>query len=224
MKQIYGFGAIQMVPCQNGIVFVSMQDEHDGKATIVYRMFDCENSTVSAVTRSVFLLNKFGNHFEKFEGNPREFISCKTAILPNSRILVIGSDKKAVIIGSNGEEEWTGEMTFKGNSPSSIAAKDNFVWAAYSNPAAIIRYSVGKGLRQELRIGSGEDLPSGLESIWPDENEKLTVCAVGENKIIKIDPKTYAVSDYHKFSEPVHDYIKINSNEIVLTEKGIFRL
>lgn len=84
MKQIYGYGALQMLPCQNGVVFVAVQEEHDGKATIVYRMFDCENSTVSAVTRSVFLLSKFGNLFQKFDGSPRDFLPCKTALLPGS--------------------------------------------------------------------------------------------------------------------------------------------
>lgn len=67
MKQIYEQGTLQMVRSQNNLVFVAKQDEHEGKTSIVYRMYDCGTGAVSPVTRSVFLLAKFGNIFEQFE-------------------------------------------------------------------------------------------------------------------------------------------------------------
>ncbi len=89
MKQIYEQGTLQMVRSQNNLVFVAKQDEHEGKTSIVYRMYDCGTGAVSPVTRSVFLLAKFGNIFEQFENDPNEFISCKAVILPDFRTLIV---------------------------------------------------------------------------------------------------------------------------------------
>ena len=79
-------------------------------------------------------------------------------------------------------------------------------------------------LRRTLRIGGENDLPGGLAGIYAGEENRLRVCATDQNKIIEIDTENFTVADYLRFKEPVKDYEKINSNEFVLTDKGIFKL
>lgn len=224
MKQIYGQGTLQMVRNQNSLVFVAKQDEYDGKTSVVYRMYDCSSGAVSPVTRSVFLLGKFGNIFEKFESDPNEFISCRAVILSDFRALIVLKDGSASIYGKDGSIEWSGHMLYKDQAPSGLAIFGNTVWATYKNPSAVIAYSVEHHLRRTLRIGGENDLPGGLSGIYAGEENRLRVCATDQNKIIEIDTENFTVADYLRFKEPVKDYEKINSNEFVLTDKGIFKL
>ena len=53
---------------------------------------------------------------------------------------------------------------------------------------------------------------------------KVLFCAPDEHKIMQLDPVTFQVEEYHKFDQPVHQYIKYHANEIVLLDSGIFKL
>ena len=224
MKQIYEQGTLQMVRSQNNLVFVAKQDEHEGKTSIVYRMYDCGTGAVSPVTRSVFLLAKFGNIFEQFENDPNEFISCKAVVLPDFRTLIVLKNGSAVIYGKDGKIEWSGHALYKDQAPSALAVSGNTVWAAYKNPSAVIAYSAEHNLRRTLRIGGDGDLPTGLCGLYVCDDGALRVCAADEKKIIEVDTERFTFKNYMSFTDPVTDYEKINSNEFVLTEKGIFRL
>lgn len=224
MKQIYDQGTLQMVRSQNNLVFVAKQDEYETKTSIVYRMYDCGSGAVSPVTRSVFLLGKFGNIFERFESDPNEFISCKAVILPDFRALIVLKDGNASIYGRDGKIEWSGTMLYKDQAPTALAISDNTVWATYKNPSAVIAYSVEHHLRRTLRIGGEGDLPTGLAGIYACDDKNLRVCATDEKSIVDVDTEHFTVKKYMSFTDPVLDYKKINSSEFVLTEKGIFRL
>ena len=224
MKQIYEQGTLQMVKNQNSLVFVAKQDEYDGKTSVVYRIFDCSVGEVSPVTRSVFLLAKFGNIFERFESDPNEFISCRAVILSDFRALIVLKDGSASIYGRDGDIRWSGHMHYKNQAPSALAVSGDTVWATYKDPSAVIAYSTEHHLRRTLRIGGEGDLPGGLAGIYADQHNKLRVCATEQNKIIEIDTENYTFTDYLRFKEPVKDYQKIGANEFVLTDKGIFKL
>ena len=82
-------------------------------------------------------------------------------------------------------------------------------------------------MREELRVGGSKndsafDKPEGL---WVnEETEKLLICNAGNNKILELDIKNYTVYEYAEFDEPVHEYINIKSNEMVLLNSGVYKL
>ena len=80
VKQIYSNDAFQLLPCQNGFIFV-VKEERDEKAVISYKMLDFERMTLSPVARNVYLLTKFGSHFEAFDSGPEDFLPYRTLFL-----------------------------------------------------------------------------------------------------------------------------------------------
>ena len=62
MKQIYEQGTLQMVRSENNLVFVAKQDEHEGKTSIVYRMYDCGTERFLRL-REVFSARKIRKYF-----------------------------------------------------------------------------------------------------------------------------------------------------------------
>lgn len=222
MKQIFGTEALQMLPCQNGFVFVIKQEEYDGKAVIAYKMLDFEHMNMTAVTRSVYLLAKFGNCFEQFEDNPEQFLSLRSVTLPDHRLLVTDAAGNTVAYTAEGNICWQGSLAYEGAAPDSMAAAENCFWASYPEKGAVIRYGV-QSLRPELRIGGGNSslpTPEGLFFY----HEQLLICCKDEKAILQLNPQTFAVEEYHSFAEPVHRYFKYHANEIVLLDSGIYKL
>ena len=158
MKQVTGADALQLLPCQNGFIFVTKQEEHEDKAVIAYKMLDFERMTLSPVTRSVYLLAKFGSHFERFEDNPEDFLSMQTLFLPDRRLLVLRPDGNAQLLEPDGRVAWEARLTFENSLPYGLALAETGFWVSFPNAGALVRYSL-RHLRPDLRIGGDGNLP-----------------------------------------------------------------
>ncbi len=221
MKQIFNTDVLQVQPCQTGFIFVQKQEEEE-KAVVTYKMLDFERSSFNPVTRNVYLLAKFGNRFEQFEENPEEFLNMKTLFFPERYVMVCDAQGLASLYTGDGVLRYQRSLDFDGEVPYDFVLGDNCFWASYPENGAVIRYSL-HNLRRELRIGGGASrLPSPKGLYY--QHEKLLFCSPAEKQVFEMDPVTFELASYHSFDEPVHNYYKYHSHEIVVLDSGIYKL
>ena len=183
---------------------------------------DFQKGAIEPITRGTYLVTKFGNCYQHFEDSPEEYVTCKTAFLPDGRIFVLHNNGKSSIYDSNGSPVWEGEMHYKGFPAQNIAVDRRYLWASFSEEGAIKRYNL-RTMHEELRIGGRESTFVNPQGLWID-GDFLLVCCARSHKIQIVNLKTYTVEDFHTFEEPVWQYIKVNSHEFVLLDSGVYKI
>ncbi len=222
MKQIFGSEVMQIQPCQNGFLFVIKQEERDEKALISYKMMDFERMTIAPVTRNVYLLEKFGSQFERYEQNPEDFLQLRSVILPDRRLLTVDGKGVATVYGGDGYKQFQGDLTYCDCAPDHLVLGDGCIYASYPDAGAVIRYSAST-LRQEMRIGGGEQPMPSPEGLYY-QNGQLLICMPTIQKMMELNFETFELEEYETFEEPIHRYFKYNSNEVVLLDSGAYKL
>lgn len=226
MKSIYGEGALSLLPLENGFLIVTKEDENTDMISVGYKLVDFSNYTMSPVPKSIYQQAKFGENYKAFELQVGNYVTCKTVVLPNGNVFSVNTDGEAKVMDSNGYVEWQGTIKYNDRAPADIALHNNNIWASYPHSNALLRFNL-RTMREELRVGGSKndsafDKPEGL---WVnEETEKLLICNAGNNKILELDIKNYTVYEYAEFDEPVHEYINIKSNEMVLLNSGVYKL
>ena len=232
MKKIYGEGAISLIPCSRGFIFTAQQDElpdkmeeqkTEGKTVIAYKQHSFDDGTNSLVTRSVFLMSKFGANFEFYFRTLGDYLNCKAIPLENGNMLIAAHDGTAAVFSRNNVEKWSGSLKHKGFAPADIVTQGDFLWCSYPENNAIIKYNINS-MQQTFRVGGsasgGIIEPYGL---WLNDN-RLVITSSANGMIRSLNLDTFYLDDLWEVSEPAFQYIKVDSNEVVLTKSGIYRL
>lgn len=223
MKKIFNENAIHMLPLPKGFIIASKQNEYNDKIIVAYKMVSFEDGSITSITRNVYQLAKFGNNFKSFEIQLKDYLNCRTVLLPDRRLFAVYPDGNATIFDTEARVEWQGTLIYKNHGPADIALHGHTLWASFPESNALIRFNL-RTMREELRIGGSSDSAfSSPEGLWVN-GDSLLVCNPGSNKIGEVNLKTYTVYEYAEFDEPVHQYIKVNSNEMVLLDSGVYKL
>lgn len=221
MKKLYGKGALQLIPTGNGVIFIALQGMVEEKTVVSYKMFSYNDNKTSLITRSVYLLAKFGNNFQFFEKNLEDYINCKTAFLPDHKILISYPSGKSYIFDNECNLKWEGYLTYKDHGPADIAVSQKSFWCSFPEGGAIIRYSLNT-MREEIRVGGGSSVafmePEGLFLV----DDSLYIASSASNTIKVLNTASYIVEDYLTLEEPIHQYLVINKNEVFLTSSGLY--
>lgn len=221
MKRICDTQILQVQPCQTGFIFVEKGKEEE-KTVISYKMLDFERTSFNPVTRNVYLLAKFGNRFEQFDENPETFIHMKTLFFPERYVMICDTKGMAGLYTGDGVLRYQRSLTYQGEVPCDFVLGDDCFWASYPKGGAVIRYSL-HNLRQELRIGGGASRlpsPKGLFFL----HHTLLFCSPSEKKVFQLNTETFEMDEYHTFEEPIHNYYKYNSRELVVLDSGVYLL
>lgn len=225
MKKIYGEGVVSMLPSSRGFVFTTLQteSENDTKGVVSFRQYNFDTGKTELMTKSVYLLHKFGNQYESFIAGVEDYVYCRTVQLPDARMLLVHIDGNACLLAADGTVKWEGSLKYKGFAPSDTIGDGDAIWCAYPESNAVIKYGV-KLMRQEFRISTGASggilEPTGLYQ----SGDSLVMTSGADGVIKSIDLDDFHVETIAEFGEPVYQYLKIDSNEIIHAKSGIYRL
>lgn len=222
MKQIFEGEIYEVVPQSGGVVFSYRKSVIDQQVLVAYKMLSVDTGVITDVAKNIYLLSKFGSNYRAAANQCGNFITSKALVLPSGKVFICSNTGRASLIDGDGTAVWTGELKYRGFSPSDIAIYKNALWACYSQNGVLIRFNLNT-MREELRIGgtrSPFDRPRDIY-IYGD-------CAIisntGSKKLVKVDLNSYTVSDYKEFTEPVYSYVKVKNYEFVLMESGLYVL
>lgn len=226
MRKVFGSEAYLLFPLEDGFIVVERKNtEEEEKVKVGYRLVSFTQGTAGYVPKQVFYSAKFGENYDVFLPGLCNAVDPKIVFLEGGRVFISCPDGTAGIYDQMGNATWQGTMRYNDCGPYDILAVDGKLWASYPEQNALIRFNLTT-MREELRIGGKNSaafaVPQGLAR--GEDPEILLVCNAGSQKICAVNLKTYTVTDYEVFEEPVHQYIKVRSNEIVLLDSGVYKL
>lgn len=223
MEKIYDSSALSLFPLSDGMVFAYCQERDSNQITVAFKTVSFETGVMTNVTSDFFSIAKFGAKYKSYLFQIDNPITCKVAELGNGNIFISDDKSEAKILDRNISTVWSGNLSHKGNPVSGVAVDGSSLWCSYKDSGILVRYNT-RTMRDELRLGGGKTaVISSPKGIYIQDG-MMRVCDCRENKIFEIDLNTYAMNIYREFDEPVHQYIKVRSYELVLLDSGIYLL
>lgn len=224
MEKILGEKVYSLHPLPDGFLFSYLIEKQENNYTIGYKMVSFETGKISKVTKSIYMLTKFGAEYKRFVPKLKNYLTCFSVPMENGQTFIIEKDGSATLFDTDGLELWQGQMLYKGSAPGGVAVGNNTLWVSYPKYGVLIRYSL-RTLREELRIGGDNSPLVGAKGLFLGGNKLFICCSEGENNsIIKMDTKTYQTETCYEFKEPIKDYKFISKYEIAVLKSGIYLL
>lgn len=222
MKQICKMGANSIIKAERGILYSGVQRRQDGEYAAVFKFYDFVTNSAAIITKDVFSLAKFGRNYELIEPHVRDIVHSRSAALPGSRMLICERDGNATIFGSDGSVRWRGIIKYKGFGPSDIAADEHYIWCTFPESNAVIKYNTNS-MRHDFVIGGsasgGLNEPHG---VYHDGDQLIIASLDGSICYISLD--NFQIEETYKIDEPIYQYTKTYTNEIILCRSGIYTL
>ncbi len=222
MDRIAGDNAFSIHPLPDGFLYAYCIEKNEEHYKVGYKMVSFDTGKISNVTKSIYMLTKFGADYKTFEHKIKNYLTCFSILIEGGRTFVIERDGKATIFGPGGEELFSGVFLYQNTPPGGVAVYGNTLWISYPEYNVLIRHNLNT-LREELRIG-GANSPIKKATALYAAGTKLFICSEDTNSIWKMDTSTYQTELYFEFDEPSKDYIFINKYEIAVLESGIYLL
>ncbi len=223
MEKIFDSSALSILPMSDGMIFAYCQDMEENQMAVAFKMVSFETGVMTNVTSEFFSIAKFGTKYKSLLFQVKNPITCKTAYFENGNVFISDDMGEAKIINRDISTVWSGNLSHKGNPVSGVAVDGSSLWCSYKDSGILVRYNT-RTMRDELRLGGGKNAAiAGPKGIYIKDGV-MRVCDSVSGKIFEIDLNTYAMNVYREFNEPVHQYIKVNSRELVLLDSGIYLL
>ena len=189
---------------------------------VQYSVIDFANKSIEVVTKSAYLLKKFGAQFSRISQIIPNFVQCDAAVLYDRRVLAIYPNGEAGIFDKEGELEWSGEFTYHDEIIKHLALEGKYFWSVCPAENCVIRYSA-QNMKVDLRIG-GKDATTFLNPshVCYDEDNVYVCC--DSNKVRRIDGNNYTVSDYLNFTDGIKQFYKFGIYSIAVMTSGTYVL
>lgn len=185
-----------------------------------YSVVNFATGEQEVITKSAYLLRKFGSAFQKISTEIQNFVQCDAAVLYDRRVLVIYPNGEAGIFDREGTLEWNGMFQYHDAPVKHLALEEKYFWSVCPGENAVIRYAC-QNMKVDLRIG-GKDAQTFVNPQHICQYNGDLYVACGGNKIRKIDGMDYTVSDYRTFSQQVKRYHKFGQYALVVLESGTY--
>lgn len=222
MQKIFSGEVYEIVPQGSGIVFSYCKTASENRVLVSYKMVSLETGLINDVAKNIYLLSKFGNNYRASCELCNNYVTARSIVLPSGKVFLSSDNGKAYLIDDDGLPVWSGELNYKGEIPSDVAIHKSSLWACYKKERAMLRYNLNT-MREELRIGGANSPLDRPFDIFIDGDVAI-ISNAGSNKLLRLDLKSYTVSDYKEFSESVYGYVKVKNTEFVLLQSGLYML
>lgn len=223
MQHILKIQISDIVRFSKGILFVREERMENDETKVSFYAFDAQENKISPITKSVYLLNKFGPAFKEISAQLGDYVSCDAGRLPDGVTAVIYTTGEMGLFGTDGSLSWTGDLFYHERPARDVAVEGKHIWSVVPEMHALIRYSVAAN-KVVMRIGgiaSGTfDRPVSVSGY----DGMLYVCDRDRFCIKTVSLTDFSVETYRQFEEPVHKYLRSADTEFVLLNSGVYTL
>ncbi len=223
MIKVVSLDILDLIGFQSGILFVLRETQNNDSVKVSFYSFDIETKSIATVTKNAYLLTKFGSAYAPIAKQLGDYVSCDSARLWNGHTFIIYSTGETGIFDENGNLIRTADLIYKDSPARDVAVDNNYIWSVVPDQNLIVKYSLLQN-RVIMRIGGdGSDTFSHPVSI-SEYDGCLYVCNKDSKKINKIDLRNFYVEDYKEFDESVYKYVRVNNDEFVILDSGVYLL
>ncbi len=212
-----------IIAFSNGIIYTKKKVLENGSVKVNFFGYDIKRMQDTPVTKSVYMLNKYGAEYKKIVEQLGDYVSCDADIMPSKHAVVVYNSGETGMFSPDGEMMWSSDLNYQGCEITGVAADGRQFWSVVPSKNCIVSYSLSHK-KFSMRIGSPESTSfQNPVSIVKYDNE-LYVCNTLSRKIRTINLNDYSVSDFRIFDEPVYKYLRSCGKEIVVLESGVYVL
>lgn len=189
---------------------------------VQYSVVNFETKSIDVLTKSAYLLKKFGSGFHRISQIIPNFVQCDAAVLYDRRVLAIYPNGEAGIFDREGELEWSGKFEYHDKTVKCLALEGKYFWSVCPEENCVIRYS-SQNMNVDLRIG-GVDAQTFINPthVCFDGGDIYVCC--DNNKVRKIDGSNYTVSDYLNFTDSIKQYYRFGDYAVAVMSNGTYVL
>lgn len=223
MTKVISVKLIDVISFSKGLIFVRKEALEDSSFKVSFFSYELDTKKIAPVTKSVYLLNKFGSSFSQIAQQLGDYVSCSAGKLPDGNAVVLYATGEMGVFDPEGELFWTGDLFYRDAPARDLAIENKHIWCTVPEHNCIIRYStlVNKIV---MRIG-GDDSgtfqnPTGISAF----DNQLFICNQGSKLINTINLEDFSVRQFRRFDEPVHKYMRVGDDEFVLLDSGVYML
>lgn len=226
MKQIFGNSAVSLVAVERSVVFASLEKKLENgefKSWLTFHQHNFDTGVTNAITKNAYLNFLFTSHNEFLKENLDDYINYTALFTDKDGAIVLNPSGIASLYDADDKFKWRGSLKYKGYVPGDAVVYQDQLWCSYPDSNTLIRYNT-TSMRQEYKIGTGVtdslDEPFGLFV----QGDTLFITSQTTGLIQTLDLKTFALKDLYKLDEPVKKYVKVDSQEVILTNTGIYKI
>lgn len=223
MKTLFEGEVVDVISVENGLIIAFICQRDGESVSVAYKMVTFADGKFTFVQRSLYELSKFGTNHAKIVKQIKNHITSKSLSLSSGKTFVLERDGIGKLFDTIGDCIWTGEISYRGNAPSSIVVSNRSIWTCFKDASVLTRMNL-MTMKEELRIGGGQSSPFNCPVNLFVDGSDIYVCNSGNNSIVKVNLNTYAATVYKQFDGPVYRYIKNDGYEFVVLENGIYLL
>ena len=212
-----------IIPFSNGILYTKIATLENGSTRIRFFGYDIKRMQQTPVTKSVYLLNKYGSGFKKIAEQLGDYVSCDADIMPSKNVVVVYPSGETGIFSPEGEALWSNDLQYHEKEIRGVACDGNEIWSVVPDLNCLVCYSLSHK-KFSMRIGAEKastfDKPVSVYKY----NDELFISNENSNKVRTVNLKDFSVNDFRIFDEPVHKYIRSCGKEIVMLDSGVYIL
>ena len=212
-----------VIAFSNGIIYTKKTVLENGSVKVSFYGYDIKRMQKTPVTKSVYLLSKYGAGYKKIAEQLGDYVSCDADLLPTKQVVVVYPSGETGIFSPDGEMLWSGDLQYHGGDICGIAADGRQFWSVVPEKNCVVSYSISHK-KFSMRIGSEESTSFQNPVSISKYDDDLYICNAGSNKVRTISLRDYSVNDFRIFDEPVYKYLRSCGKEIVVLESGVYVL
>ncbi len=212
-----------IIAFSNGIIYTKRTVLENGSVRVNFFGYDIKRMQNTPVTKSVYLLNKYGSEYKKISEQLGDYVSCDAEILPNKCVVVVYNSGETGVFSPTGEMVWSSDLNYQGSEISGAVADGNQIWSVVPNKNCVVNYSIAHK-KFSMRIGSAQSTSFQHPVSISKYDDELFICNTDSKKVRTISLKDYSVNDFRIFDEPVYKYLRSCGKEIVVLESGVYVL
>ncbi len=222
MKQIFEGTVFEILPSSRSIIFSYCKEAIENEITVAYKMISFDNGRISDITKNVYLAAKYGNNYHGIINHCEHYITDKSIILPNGKILLFSKSAVTKLIDTDSSVIWQGKLSYRNFNASDIIIYKNSLWACFSDCNVLLRYNLST-MREELRIGGNKSPFQSPKSMFL-ENEIAIVCNAGSGVLSNVNLEDYTVTENCSFNEEVLQYVKADIYRFIILKSGLYMM
>lgn len=223
MKKLFEGEVYEVLPLSGGIIFSYCKEANAENVLVAYRMLSFDNGRFSNVENDIYLITKFGNNYKAVASLFDNHIKVKSIVLPSGKVFVMQPDGSTQLLDNDATPIWTGTLVYRSTVPSDIAIYNNTLLAVYPDCNAVLSYNIST-MREELRIGGGNNSPFKRPKSISVNGDLITVCNLDSHNLLEVNLTNFKVREVEAFDEPVYQYLDVAGNRFALLQSGLYLL
>ena len=184
-----------------------------------YYIINFATGEKEVVTKSAYMLKKFGAAYEKICDKISDYIQCQTMILKDKSVFIVFPNGQAGLFDKDGELIWNKELLYNESAVHSLAVDEDTFWCVCKNENCVIRYTADN-FGVDIRIGS-KDAQTFINPHFVSSDEKFVYVCCGES-VRKIDKETFIVSDVEENIPSLQRFYRFKDVSIICCSDGMY--